>query len=73
VNFLLVSFLGLALLGLVAAFIYLAAVKKPIPPGLTTLASLIAGGLLAILNPVHSGRRLLSGRTRRGARGARGA
>jgi hypothetical protein len=60
VNILLVWFLGLALLGLVGVVITFSLVKTgksgalTLPDGLTSLASLIAGGLLAALNPINN-------------------
>jgi hypothetical protein len=60
VNIMLVWFLGLALLGLVGVVVTYSLVKTgksgalTLPDGLTSLASLIAGGLLAALNPINN-------------------
>jgi hypothetical protein len=58
INIRLVWILGIALLGLVFGIVYLSIRKETVslPTGLTSLASLIAGGLLALLNPVHGSR-----------------
>jgi hypothetical protein len=70
-NLTIVWFLGLALLALVGTFIGFSLSKTTFPDGLTTLASLIAGGLLGIVNPTRGrkqgstqgkGRRTLPGR-----------
>ena len=55
-NLYLILFLGLALLGLTAGIIYLSVKKEALPDVLTSLASLIVGGLLAFLNPVTGSR-----------------
>jgi hypothetical protein len=52
-NMWLIWILGLALLGLVGGIVYMSVESKTLPVGLTSLASLIVGGLLAFLNPVH--------------------
>jgi hypothetical protein len=51
VNLTIVWFLGLALLALVGTLIGFSVSKTTFPDGLTSLASLIAGGLLGIVNP----------------------
>jgi hypothetical protein len=63
-NIILAAFLGFSLLALVIAVVIftLDDPGKDLPGGLTSLASLIGGGLLAILNPVHAVRG--TGRTR---------
>jgi hypothetical protein len=57
-NIWLVWILGTALLALIVGIVYLSISKEAVslPTGLTSLASLIAGGLLALLNPVHGSR-----------------
>jgi hypothetical protein len=54
VNKTIIVFLGVALLAVVGGLIALALLHKgmTLPDGLTSLASLIAGGLLAFLNPL---------------------
>jgi hypothetical protein len=59
-NLLLVGILGAALIGLVVCIIVISLRKEPLPDGLTSLTSLIAGGLVAILAPA-------SGAVRRGS------
>ncbi len=58
INIWLVWILGIALLALIFGIVYLSIRKEAVslPTGLTSLASLIAGGLLALLNPVHGSR-----------------
>ncbi len=58
INIWLVWILGIALLALIFGIVYLSISKESaiLPTGLTSLASLIAGGLLALLNPVHGSR-----------------
>lgn len=58
INIWLVWILGAALLALIVGIVYLSISKEAVslPTGLTSLASLIAGGLLALLNPVHGSR-----------------
>ena len=54
-NLTVVWFLGIALLGLAGAIIGYSLVKTgTLPDGLTSLASLIAGGLLGVLNPLSA-------------------
>jgi hypothetical protein len=53
----LIWFLGLALLGLVGCIVYKSVEKQALGEGITSLASLIGGGLLAFLNPVGFGAR----------------
>ena len=48
----LIWFLGVGLLAVVGGILYLSIDKRPLPDTLTSLASLIGGGLLAFLNPV---------------------
>jgi len=67
-NITLVWILGFALLGLVFGIVFLSIQKETVtlPNGLTSLASLIGGGLLAFLNPVH-GSRLTTPKNKGGA------
>jgi hypothetical protein len=66
VNLTIIWFLGLTLLGIVGTLIGLSVSKTTFPEGLTTLASLIAGGLLGIVNPTRSiKQRSTSGNSRR--------
>jgi hypothetical protein len=55
-NYFLTIFLGLALLGLVGTFVFFSVhhPDRALPTGLTSLASLIAGGMLTAINPVRS-------------------
>jgi hypothetical protein len=53
----LVWFLGIALLGLVGTIVYMSVEKEALGEGITSLASLLGGGLLAFLNPVGSSSR----------------
>jgi hypothetical protein len=54
INVTIVWFLGLALLALVGTLIGLSVTKTTFPDGVTSLASLIAGGLLGIVNPTRA-------------------
>jgi hypothetical protein len=54
INLTIVWFLGLALLALVGTLIGLSVTKTTFPDGVTSLASLIAGGLLGIVNPTRA-------------------
>jgi hypothetical protein len=54
VNITIIWFLGLALLGIIGALIGLSVSKTTFPEGLTTLASLIVGGLLGVVNPTRA-------------------
>jgi hypothetical protein len=73
VNLTIVWFLGLALLALVGTLIGFSVSKTTFPDGLTSLASLIAGGLLGIVNPTRalSKQRSTSGNTPRTLLGRR--
>jgi hypothetical protein len=63
-NMWLIWILGLALLGLVGGIVYMSVESKTLPVGLTSLASLIVGGLLAFLNPVHGTKALFGGKSK---------
>ena len=54
VNLTIIWFLGLALLALVGTLIGFSISKTTFPDGLTTLASLIVGGLLGVVNPTRT-------------------
>jgi hypothetical protein len=54
INLTIVWFLGLALLALIGTLIGFSVTKTTFPDGITSLASLIAGGLLGIVNPTRA-------------------
>jgi hypothetical protein len=58
-NLAIIIFLGLALLALVGGVVGISVARSgaALPDGLTSLASLIAGGLVAFLNPLSAARR----------------
>jgi hypothetical protein len=53
-NLTIIWFLGLALLALIGTLVGFSISKTTFPDGLTTLASLIVGGLLGIVNPTRA-------------------
>jgi hypothetical protein len=61
VNLTIIWFLGLALLALVGTLIGFSISKTTFPDGLTTLASLIVGGLLGVVNPTRTIKRSNAG------------